>query len=105
MSDPHPTVPAKPPSVWHNWVTLAGAIVAGGALFSFLLLFAINMFGGAEKNPYLGILSYLVAPAFLVAGLVLVLGGAWHQYRNRNLRPGLPPPHLVRARRHGLRLG
>ncbi len=31
------------------------------------------------SNPYLGILTYLIAPAFLVAGLVLIAVGAWRE--------------------------
>lgn len=84
---PSSSSPQPRPSVWQNWISLAGGIIAGGSLFAFLLLFAMDLFGAGAKNPYLGILSYLVAPGFLVLGLTLVLGGAWYQYR-RGGAPG-----------------
>ena len=38
-----------------------GLVLAANALFVFLLLFAIDVFAG-HRNPYLGILAYLVRP-------------------------------------------
>jgi hypothetical protein len=57
--------------------------LAVGSLFSFFLLFAMDMMGRGSKNPYLGILSYLVSPAFLILGLAMIFLGAWHQHRSR----------------------
>ena len=57
-----------------------GAVIAIGALFSFALLVWMDFTQG-EKNPYLGIFTYLVAPAFLVTGLGLAAFGAWAQRR------------------------
>ena len=62
-------VPApKPRSNYNNWISAIGAVIAIGALFSFALLVWMDFTQG-EKNPYLGIFTYLVAPAFLVLGL------------------------------------
>ena len=58
----------KPRSYFNNWITAVGAVLAIGALFSFALLVAID-FSESNKNPYLGILTYLVAPIFLIAGI------------------------------------
>jgi nitrate/TMAO reductase-like tetraheme cytochrome c subunit len=80
------------PSLFRNWVSLIGLVVVVGSLFSFfllLLLDALAHFG----NPYLGILTYLVAPAFLLAGLFLVLLGAFLRHRQLLKSPG-PPPEL-----------
>ena len=66
-------------SIWRNWCTLAGAIIATGGLFAFLFLFTLDMTGKGRGNPYLGILSYVVAPFFLATGLVLVFFGAWRR--------------------------
>ena len=55
-------------------------MLAVGALFSFALLVWIDFTQG-DKNPYLGILTYLVAPAFLIAGLAAIFGGALAQRR------------------------
>lgn len=70
----------KPRSVFNNWITAIGGVIAVGALFSFTLLVWMDFTQG-DKNPYLGILTYLVAPGFLIAGLVLVFFGAWAQRR------------------------
>ncbi|MGH7994957.1 MAG: hypothetical protein ACREFX_01240, partial [Opitutaceae bacterium] len=64
MSDSRENPAAEPArqrtlSVWQNWISLAGAIVGGGSLFAFLLLFAFDVMGGGRTNPYLGILCYV----------------------------------------------
>ena len=84
-----------PRSIWRNWITLAGVVLACSAFFAFLFLLGIDLFRAGESNPYLGILSYLVAPAFLFLGLVLVLGGAWWQRRQFTRNPDAPAPTLA----------
>ena len=81
MSDPA-IVPAAPRarSNFNNWISAIGGVLATGALFSFALLVWIDFTQG-DKNPYLGIFTYLVAPGFLIAGLGLVFFGAWAQRR------------------------
>ena len=64
-------------SIWRNWCSVAGAIVGTGGLFAFLFLFTLDMTGKGRGNPYMGILCYVVAPAFLAAGIFFVLWGAW----------------------------
>jgi nitrate/TMAO reductase-like tetraheme cytochrome c subunit len=93
MSDPVPPSPSagtKPLSIWRNWITFAGTVVASGSLFAFLLLLTLDLTGRGAKNPYLGILCYLVAPGFLFLGLALVLGGAWQERRRRHRAPVAP---------------
>jgi nitrate/TMAO reductase-like tetraheme cytochrome c subunit len=83
MSDPAPTTPptdAKPRSNFNNWISAIGGVVALGGLFSFFFLAWMDLIKG-DKNPYLGIFTYLVAPGFLIAGLVMVFFGAWAQRR------------------------
>ncbi len=92
-TEPAPSPPTR--SIWRNWISLAGTIIACGSFFAFVLLFAIDQFGFGEKNPYIGILSYLVAPGFLFLGLVLVLAGAWLQRRHFARDPAAPPPRLA----------
>ena len=73
---------------WRNWLSLAGAILACSAFFAFLFLFAIDFFAH-HGNPYMGILAYVVAPAFLFLGLLLIALGAWlHRRRQRQKEPG-----------------
>ena len=68
-------------SMLRNWLSLAGLIVAAGSLFSFLLLFVLDSVAHFT-NPYIGILTYLVAPGFLFLGLSLAIIGAWwHRHR------------------------
>jgi nitrate/TMAO reductase-like tetraheme cytochrome c subunit len=70
-----------------NWLTYAGAVVALGSFFSFLLLFAIDLFARVS-NPYLGISAYVIAPTFLFLGLGMIGLGAWWQ-RRRARRAGV----------------
>jgi nitrate/TMAO reductase-like tetraheme cytochrome c subunit len=79
-------------SSWRNWCSLAGAIVATGSLFAFFFLFTLDMTGSGRSNPYLGILSYVVAPAFLASGLALVFIGWWRQRRELARLRGLGEP-------------
>src|SRR5262249_56595953 len=60
---------------FQNWLSWAGMVLAAAALFAFVLLFAIDCFAPA-KNPYVGILAYVVAPFFFLLGLALTLLGA-----------------------------
>ncbi|MDA1275055.1 MAG: NapC/NirT family cytochrome c [Verrucomicrobia bacterium] len=72
------------PSLLRNWISLGGFIIGSGALFAFLLLFALDTLA-PTSNPYVGILAYLVAPGFLTMGIVLVVGGALYQRRRRKV--------------------
>src|ERR1044072_2609777 len=60
---------------FQNWLSWAGMVLTAAALFAFVLLFAIDLFAPA-KNPYIGILAYVIAPFFLLLGLALTLFGA-----------------------------
>lgn len=76
-------------SLFRNWMSLAGMVIVLGSLFSFLLLFLFDSFA-ATTNPYVGVLTYLVAPAFLCFGLVLALIGLLAR-RRQLLKGGLAP--------------
>lgn len=81
MSDPVPPPASDRPTTrshFNNLISATGAILATGGLFSFAFLVWMD-FSQGEKNPYLGILTYIVTPIFLVIGLALILGGAWLQ--------------------------
>ena len=84
MSDPASTPasasPPKPRSPFNNWISAIGAVLSIGALFSFALLVWMD-FTQENTNPYLGIFTYLVAPGFLIAGLITIFFGAWAQRR------------------------
>jgi nitrate/TMAO reductase-like tetraheme cytochrome c subunit len=67
-----------------NWLSWSGLLLSVGGLFSFLFLLAIDLFAG-HRNPYLGILAYVAAPAFFILGIILAALGVvmrwWHQRR------------------------
>src|SRR5690349_20596524 len=69
---------------FHNWISWAGILLTASALFAFLLLLAIDL-SAAHPNPYVGILAYLIAALFFLAGLVIALVGAL-LYRRRERR-------------------
>ena len=91
--EPAPVSGAQPPtpksnSVFRNWLSLTGLVVVIGSLFSFLLLSLLDAMA-RSANPYIGVLTYLVAPAFLFFGVSLVLLGAW--LRRRRVGPAASP--------------
>jgi nitrate/TMAO reductase-like tetraheme cytochrome c subunit len=57
-------------------------VLAAGAFFAFLLLLAIDQFAG-HRNPYVGILAYVVAPLFFILGIFLTFLGALIRWRTR----------------------
>lgn len=79
-------------SLFRNWISLSGLVIALGSFFSFLLLFAMDAMQ-QSRNPYLGILTFVVAPAFLILGLILT-GVGWLLARRRlakSTRDMVPP--------------
>jgi nitrate/TMAO reductase-like tetraheme cytochrome c subunit len=83
MPDPTPANTPRQParkSHFNNWISAIGAVVALGSLFSFALLVWMDFTEG-DRNPYLGIFTYIVAPIFLITGIVLTFFGAWAQRR------------------------
>ena len=77
-----------------NWLSLAGLIILIGSIFAFLLLFAIDAFV-PHRNPYLGILMYVVAPGFGVLGAFFIILGVLVD--RRHLRRSTPEalPHVL----------
>jgi len=79
------------PSLIVNPISIAGIVLAASSFFAIACLIAIDLTHGL-RNPYMGILTYIVAPAFLTTGLVLtVVGALWERHRRRKLRPGSIP--------------
>src|ERR1035437_11171318 len=85
------TPPAQRSSMFRNWICLTGLVVVVGSLFSFFLLLLLDALAHFA-NPYVGILTFLVAPAFLVIGLVLALMGAFLRHRKILKTSGPLPP-------------
>ncbi len=89
----NPPVGAAKTRHFRNWLTYAGAVVALGSFFAFLLLFSIDLFA-RNSNPYLGILAYVIAPGFLFLGLGLAGLGVWWQRRCEK-RAGMAAQSLI----------
>jgi hypothetical protein len=77
----HPiTTIMKLPNSVYNWTTVLGSIIAAISLFMILFFFGISLFWNTETS-YLGLLTYIVLPAFLVLGLLLIPIGMWIKVR------------------------
>jgi hypothetical protein len=85
-----PSRRARPPLL-RNWLSLSGLVIALGSLFSFLLLFLLDTVA-RFTNPYIGVLTYLVAPGFLLLGLAVAVGGA--VWQRRRAKAAAPVPAL-----------
>jgi nitrate/TMAO reductase-like tetraheme cytochrome c subunit len=88
---PAPSTPPRRSSVFRNWLSLTGFVVIIGSVFSFLLLLLLDSMAHLA-NPYIGILTYLVAPAFLAIGAILVGVGAFFRRRQLIKFAGPFPP-------------
>ncbi len=80
--------------LFRNWLSAGGAILATAAFFAFLLLFAIDVFA-RQSNPYVGILAYIVAPAFFLAGSCLMFIGFWLHRRQEIRGAGKTSPLVI----------
>lgn len=65
-----------------NWITTFGFLVAIVFFIAESIIILLDIFYGTH-NPYIGILIYLVAPAFLIFGLLLIPLGMWREHRRR----------------------
>ena len=80
------------PTLFRNYISFAGALIVIAAVVSILLLFLIEL-TEASNNPYLGIMTYVVLPAFLGFGLLVILIGMLIERRRRRRSPdsAIPP--------------
>jgi nitrate/TMAO reductase-like tetraheme cytochrome c subunit len=77
-----------------NPISLVGFALAVVSLVNILFLFVIDLMS-EHPNAYVGILAYMVAPGFLILGLLLVPVGAWIDRRRRlSQKPGETPRYL-----------
>lgn len=94
MNTESPTPKSARPSLLRNWLSLSGLVIVIGSLFSFFLLFLLDMLAHGS-NPYMGILTFVVAPAFLIFGLLLTGIGAWRERRKLGQAAGGLLPNMV----------
>ena len=74
-----------------NWVGIFGLVVGVCSLFVDLCLIVIDVFHGF-RQPYMGILIFLILPSFIWIGVICAGVGGWLELRrrkNRRLRPAL----------------
>ena len=72
-----------------NPLSLIGIALAAVAAVNILVLIVIDL-SATNRSPYVGILAYMVAPAFLVLGLVLIPVGIAIERRRRARHAGAP---------------
>jgi hypothetical protein len=89
---PQPERPEEPKiSLLRNPVSLIGAAIAATSLATIAFLFFVN-FISVRPSPYIGVLGFMVAPAFLILGLLLIpLGMLLERWRRRKQKPGVIP--------------
>jgi nitrate/TMAO reductase-like tetraheme cytochrome c subunit len=104
--NPEPVTPSPAPrpfSIFRNWLSWTGFVVVVGSLFSFVLLFLLDSMASVS-NPYVGILTYLVAPGFLVIGLALAgIGGILRHRQIVKYAGPFPPLRIDLARKRDRR--
>ena len=76
----------KAPTLFRNYISFAGALIVAASLASIILLFLIELTKAAD-NPYLGIVTYIILPAFLTFGLVIIVAGILIERRRRRRFP------------------
>ena len=82
------------PSLLRNWLSLTGLVIVIGSFFSFILLFLVDTMAHFS-NPYVGILTYFVAPMFLAFGLLLAVIGALRERKKLGQSSGFLPKMVV----------
>jgi hypothetical protein len=80
-------VDQRKPRLIHNWLSTVGATIAGVSTLVILFFLVLSTLS-TKINPYVGILIYMVLPAFLILGLLLVPAGMFFEWRKRQ-RTGL----------------
>ena len=68
------------PQYVYNPITLVGAAIAALSAGLIVFLFVLDFFS-AEENTYMGILTYIIIPSFLIFGLLLIAYGILREKR------------------------
>lgn len=78
------TVPliTKVPSLWQNYISLFGVVIAVASILSIVLLFLIELSSSTEHS-YLGILTYILLPGMMIVGFVVIVVGMIFEWRRR----------------------
>ena len=76
----------KAPTLFRNYISFVGALIVAASLASIILLFLLELTRAAD-NPYLGIITYIILPGFLILGLVIIAAGMLVERRRRRRWP------------------
>ena len=68
----------KMPKNAYNWITITGFLLAVNSLIVIVLLFLFSLLS-SDSNPYMGLFTFIVSPAFMVLGLLLIPIGIWNK--------------------------
>lgn len=72
----------KFPKTFYNWISITGFILVVNSLLLMLILFLVALLS-TESNTYTGVFIYIVLPAFLVIGLLLIPIGMLFRFRKK----------------------
>lgn len=74
----------KLPTSFYNPVTLTGVAIAIVSFGLIIFLFILELLSPDQK-PYMGIIAFVILPAFLILGLVLIVYGIFREHRRQKL--------------------
>jgi nitrate/TMAO reductase-like tetraheme cytochrome c subunit len=86
----------KLPRLAYNWLSTLGALLAVLTFILIVIVFAVSMLSDLS-SPYIGILLYMILPAFLILGLLIIPIGMYRQWRHLQKYGELPVqkwPHV-----------
>lgn len=92
-------IPGRPRSfgrLLRNWLSWSGLMLSLGGVFAFLFLLGIDLFAG-HRNPYVGILAYVVAPLFFLIGLFLTAIGVFIRWWQQRRAVSVAAPLILRV--------
>jgi hypothetical protein len=73
----------------HNLISRVGVVITTTAAVTLIIAYGFQAFGYA-RNPYAGILIFLILPGFFVLGLILIPIGILRQFRRERRLGTLP---------------
>lgn len=85
--DPDGQRPKRLPPAFYNTITFAGGSFAAICL-GLILMLVIWEYFSHEHSPYMGVIAFVILPAFMILGLLVAGFGVARQLRRRHL--GLP---------------
>lgn len=77
----------KLPPSYYNWLSIIGGYIASVSLLLIILFLIISIFFEFATNPYLGIVQFLILPAIMIFGLLLIPIGVF--IKRRRVRRGI----------------